>query len=294
MSIRVDKVQLEIEVREHKRDAEIVKLNKELGEAGRKYRSLQNEVDKLADKQQNGAKLTDAEAKKLSDLEKELEKEKTEYKKLDQQKTQYVKENKLETMTIHELSQEYKQYQMILKNLDPKSEYYEKTQKYLQALKKRMAELNMQANNTKTSLERFLDKANAFGFAITNALDIKDRIVAWADQHVQSFAKMDEAMTDVTKYTGQTKAEVEEMNETFKKMTTRTPREELNALAGAAGRLGIQGKKDVEGFVDAADKINVSLGDDLQTAGTVLFCLIQTLGFTSFLRPFGSFSRNAW
>lgn len=30
MSIRVDKIQLEIEVREHKRDAEIVKLNKEL------------------------------------------------------------------------------------------------------------------------------------------------------------------------------------------------------------------------------------------------------------------------
>ncbi len=40
MSIRVDKVQLEIEVREHKRDAEIVKLNKELGDAGRTYRSL--------------------------------------------------------------------------------------------------------------------------------------------------------------------------------------------------------------------------------------------------------------
>lgn len=263
MSIRVDKVQLEIEVREHKRDAEIVKLNKELGEAGRKYRSLQNEVDKLADKQKNGTKLTDAEAKKLSDLEKELEEARTEYQKLDQQKTQYVKENKLETMTIHELSQEYRQYQMILRNLDPKSEYYEKTQKYLQALKERMVELNMQANNTKTSLERFLDKANAFGFAITNALDIKDRIVAWADQYVQSFAKMDDAMTDVMKYTGQTKAEVEEMNETFKQMTTRTPREELNALAGAAGRLGIQGKKDIEGFVDAADKINVALGDDL-------------------------------
>ena len=263
MSIRVDKVQLEIEVREHKRDAEIVKLNKELGEAGRKYRSLQNEVDKLADKQKNGAKLTDAEAKKLSDLEKELEKAKTEYQKLDQQKTQYVKENKLETMTIHELSQEYKQYQMILRNLDPKSEYYEKTQKYLQALKDRMSELNMRTNETKSSLMKFIEGANQVGFAINSALAIKDRIVAWADQYVQSFAKMDDAMTDVMKYTGQTKAEVEEMNETFKKMTTRTPREELNALAGAAGRLGIQGKKDIEGFVDAADKINVALGDDL-------------------------------
>ena len=263
MSIRVDKVQLEIEVREHKRDAEIVKLNKELGEAGRKYRSLQNEVDKLADKQKNGAKLTDAEAKKLSDLEKELEKAKTEYQKLDQQKTQYVKENKLETMTIHELSQEYKQYQMILRNLDPKSEYYEKTQKYLQALKDRMTELNMRTNETKSSLMKFIEGANQVGFAINSALAIKDRIVQWADQYVQSFAKMDDAMTDVMKYTGQTKAEVEEMNETFKKMTTRTPREELNALAGAAGRLGIQGKKDIEGFVDAADKINVALGDDL-------------------------------
>ena len=263
MSIRVDRVQLEIEVREHKRDAEIVKLNKELGEAGRKYRSLQNEVDKLADKQKNGAKLTDAETEKLSDLEKELEKAKTEYQKLDQQKTQYVKENKLETMTIHELSQEYKQYQMILKNLDPRSEYYEKTQKYLQALKSRMAELNLQANNTKSSLQRFAEGFNHIGFAITNALAIKDRIVAWADQYVQAFAKMDDAMTDVMKYTGQTKAEVEDMNETFKQMTTRTPREELNALAGAAGRLGIQGRKDIEGFVDAADKINVALGDDL-------------------------------
>lgn len=263
MSIRVDKVQLEIEVREHKRDAEIVKLNKELGEAGRKYRSLQNEVDKLADKQKNGAKLTDTEAKKLSDLEKELEEARTEYQKLDQQKTQYVKENKLETMTIHELSQEYKQYQMILKNLDPRSEYYEKTQKYLQALKDRMSELNMRTNETKSSLMKFIEGANQVGFAINSALAIKDRIVQWADQYVQSFAKMDDAMTDVMKYTGQTKAEVEEMNETFKQMTTRTPREELNALAGAAGRLGIQGKKDIEGFVDAADKINVALGDDL-------------------------------
>ena len=53
------------------------------------------------------------------------------------------------------------------------------------------------------------------------------------------------------------------MNEEFKKMTTRTPREELNELAGAAGRLGIQGKENIVGFVDAADKINVALGDDL-------------------------------
>lgn len=263
MSIRVDKVQLEIEVREHKRDSEIVKLNQELGDAGRKYRSLQNEVDKLSDKLKSQEKVTEAEANELAGLKSQLEKAKIKYQELDQKKTEYVRKNKLETMTIYELSQEYRSYQQLIRNLDPNSEYYKKTQAYLQALKSRMAELNMQTNNTKSSLEKFLDKANLLGFAITNTLAIKDRIVAWADQYVQSFAKMDDAMTDVMKYTGQTKAEVEEMNETFKQMTTRTPREELNALAGAAGRLGIHGKKDIEGFVDAADKINVALGDDL-------------------------------
>lgn len=80
---------------------------------------------------------------------------------------------------------------------------------------------------------------------------------------VYDFAKMDEAMTDVRKYTGQTKEEVEAMNEEFKRMDTRTPREKLNALAGDAGRLGIASSEMVQQFVDAADKINVALGDDL-------------------------------
>ena len=40
------------------------------------------------------------------------------------------------------------------------------------------------------------------------------------------------------------------MNEDFKRMDTRTSREQLNALAGAAGRLGITNQKMIEEFVD--------------------------------------------
>ena len=53
------------------------------------------------------------------------------------------------------------------------------------------------------------------------------------------------------------------MNEDFKKMDTRTPRQKLNQLAEDAGRLGITSTAAVEEFVDGADKINVALGDDL-------------------------------
>lgn len=80
---------------------------------------------------------------------------------------------------------------------------------------------------------------------------------------VDAFAEMDQEMNNVRKYTGQTIEEVERMNEAFKRMDTRTTREQLNQLAGSAGRLGITSTSAVLEFVDAADKIGVALGDDL-------------------------------
>ncbi len=80
---------------------------------------------------------------------------------------------------------------------------------------------------------------------------------------VSAYSDMEQEMANVRKYTGQSAEEVERMNEDFKKMDTRTAREELNQLAGAAGRLGLTETKMVEEFVDGADKIRVALGDDL-------------------------------
>ena len=80
---------------------------------------------------------------------------------------------------------------------------------------------------------------------------------------VQDYAKMEEAMADTRKYTGLADAAIRELNEDLKKMDTRTSREELNQLAGTAGRLGITSKADILEFVDAANQIKVALGDDL-------------------------------
>ena len=90
-----------------------------------------------------------------------------------------------------------------------------------------------------------------------------DMIYSFGSQKVQAYAQMDEAMSQVTKYTGMARDEVKSLNEEFKQMDTRTAREQLNALAGDAGRLGIQSRDQVLEFVDAADKINVALGEDL-------------------------------
>ena len=80
---------------------------------------------------------------------------------------------------------------------------------------------------------------------------------------VTEYADMAEHTSGVIKYTGLAKEEVDQLNETFKQIDTRTPREKLNDLAADAGRLGIQSKDAVLDFVEAADQINTALGEDL-------------------------------
>lgn len=84
-----------------------------------------------------------------------------------------------------------------------------------------------------------------------------------ASAYVSKFAEMQEHVAGVSKYTGMAAKDVEELNEEFKKMDTRTGRSALNDLAADAGRLGITGKKEVLDFVQAADQINIALGEDL-------------------------------
>ena len=99
--------------------------------------------------------------------------------------------------------------------------------------------------------------------AITQVLATYSGIRDVVKGSVEDFAKMDQEMNNVRKYTGQTMEEVLAMNEAFKGMDTRTPREQLNQLAGSAGRLGIASEDALKDFVYAADQINLALGDDL-------------------------------
>lgn len=112
-------------------------------------------------------------------------------------------------------------------------------------------------------LNGIADFFNKWYYTLQTGIGALGGVTTTIRQCVNDYANMEEAMADVRKYTGQTAEQVHEMNEDFKRMDTRTSREQLNALAGAAGRLGITNKQMIEEFVDGADKINVALGDDL-------------------------------
>lgn len=129
--------------------------------------------------------------------------------------------------------------------------------------RQRMKEVEVQARDTRFSLSKMADGVNRYAAMGAGVVGALTGVALTARKCVDEYAEMEEAEAQVIKYTGMTRDEVKGLNEEFKEMDTRTAREKLNALAGDAGRLGITGKKDVLEFVDAADKINVALGEDL-------------------------------
>lgn len=261
MSISVDTVNLRFNVKPDYDQQQLQQLQSDLKDGQRELEKTRRAMDKLA---KNGLKaMTKEQRAEYDKLSSSLSKQAAEVHRNEMRMKEWTRSANLSKLSISQLGQRAKDLTAVLNNLNPKSEEFGEYKRELDAVKNRMKELKSAASETQSSLTSFAQNISYTATGLASILAIKDRVVSWADQYVQSFAEMDDAMTDVMKYTGQTKNEVADMNEEFKKMTTRTPREELNELAGAAGRLGIQGKENIVGFVDAADKINVALGDDL-------------------------------
>lgn len=115
---------------------------------------------------------------------------------------------------------------------------------------------------SKTNRE-ILIVAGAASSALQGAHSAYQKVISSVKEYIEAFSTLDEAMTNVSKYTGLSKNEVEALNEALQKIDTRTPIEKLNALAADAGRLGITSQQAIQDFVEAGDIINVSLGEDL-------------------------------
>ena len=152
------------------------------------------------------------------------------------------------------------------------SEEWDAYTEALKSAKKELQEIRKQqeVEEDKSIGDQLADFGNKWMGAITTftgVTEIFDNAKQWVSSFVDTYADMQEHMSGVTKYTGLAAQDVEELNEAFKKIDTRTPREKLNDLAADAGRLGITGKQDILDFVDAANQINLALGDDLGEDG---------------------------
>lgn len=131
----------------------------------------------------------------------------------------------------------------------------------IQAVKAEIAKLNASLATQKTMWERMNTWLNNCQTALLGVIAAVSGLIMAGRKAVNAYAEMDEQLANTRKYTGMAAEQVEVLNEAFKRMDTRTPRAKLNELAQEAGRLGLNTLEAVQGYVEAADIINVALVD---------------------------------
>lgn len=189
-----------------------------------------------------------------------------------------VARSKTGKANINELRQAYKQLEEELNIINTKSKTFANRQKELKNLKKVIDDATGAANKQGGAWHTALKYLTAYVgmFAVFNQVktyfvDLFRLNMKFADQ-----------LTDIRKVALSTTEEVANLSQELAKIDTRTSLEELNRIAYAGAKLGIQtqgGTMALAGFVRAADQVNVALKEDLgEEALTSLAKITEVMG----------------
>lgn len=242
MSLKIDRVQLEIVIQQDQARQKMLELEDSLKKANSELRKIKKSSGENSD-----------EYKKQVEVIKQLK----------QQYDDLYDEIGLTNLSLRDLGKRQKELNQILRNLSPNTDLYKQYSEQLKVVNNRIKELKGTATETQFSLAKLADGFNRYGTMAATAVASLTGLTLTMRKCVDDYAEMEEAQSQVVKYTGLSKEAVNELNEEFKNMDTRTPRTRLNELAGDAGKLGISTKEGVLEFVEAANMINVALGEDL-------------------------------
>lgn len=191
--------------------------------------------------------------------------------------------------SLKELNSAAKQLRSEINKLTPGTQEFISKSKQLRDVNTRINQLKgsfkglvEEEKAASLSLKSLADGFNKYFGIVTAGLAAVTGLSLAFRKAAEDAAKLDDTYADVMKTTGLLHNEVAELDKELLKIDTRTSREQLLLLARDAGKLGIQGKENILGFVRAADQIQVALGEDLgEGAIKQLGKIADVLGYTS-------------
>lgn len=171
--------------------------------------------------------------------------------------------NNISGASVRDLEYSIKALNEQMKDMDRSSDSYKEAERKVRKLRTELEQTRQEAGAQQSAFSKIFKFLNDSWGGILILVQSISGVSTTVRKSVEDYAQMAEERANVRKYTGLADEAVRDLNEDLKKMDTRTGREQLNQLAGSAGRLGLQSKKDILEFVEAADMIGVALGDDL-------------------------------
>lgn len=196
--------------------------------------------------------------------------------------------NNLNGSSMKDLTKAAKELEAQVKRLKPGTEEYVAATHDLKMVRTRINDLkegfkavSAETEKSKITLKSLVGTYNHYWGAITMTISALTNVSMSFRKCAEEAAKLDDVYADVMKTTGLFHDQVEALDKELMKIDTRTSREQLLLLARDAGKLGIQGKENILGFVRAADQIQVALGEDLgEGAIRNLGKIADVLGYT--------------
>ena len=149
-----------------------------------------------------------------------------------------------------------------MERLDRSTEQYARKQKELTVLRAELDKINssaIKANSGLSQIGQTMKRLASYVLVYAGFNKLTQGLQKMYDMNIA----LSDQLSDIEKTTGLSGQSLANLSDQILRINTRTPVEQLNNLAVAAGKLGISAEEDVMGFVRAGNIINVALGEDL-------------------------------
>ena len=225
--------------------------------------------------------LTGQEAQRFDALRKEL----LETRRVSREVAKQVKDvddviRNLSTAPIKAIKDSIKTVEAQMNRLNRSTEQYAQKKEQLKKLRDELDRINGTAGKTTSAFEQIINTVKRLASYVLVYAGFNKLTEGLRTMYNANVALSDQ-LADIQKTTGLMGQDLADLSNDILRIDTRTPVEQLNALAVSAGKLGISAKEDVLGFVKAGNIINVALGEDLgEDAIRSLAKLNDVLGIT--------------
>lgn len=187
---------------------------------------------------------------------------------------------RLNKQSTGQLRKAINQLENELSKLSPETQEFVTKSKQLDKIKNRFNELNGVVKKTTSAFDQIGNTVKRLASYVLVYAGFNELTAGLRKMYNANVALSDQ-LADIQKTTGLMGQDLADLSNSILRIDTRTPVEQLNALAVAAGKLGISAKEDVLEFVKAGNIINVALGEDLgEDAIRSLAKLNDILGIT--------------
>lgn len=186
----------------------------------------------------------------------------------------------LSTEPIKAIEDSIKTVEAQMKRLNRSTKQYAQKKEELKKLRDELDRINGTAGKTTSAFDQIgktMKRLASYVLVYAGFNKLTEGLRTMYDANVT----LSDQLADIQKTTGLMGQDLADLSSDILRIDTRTPVEQLNDLAVAAGKLGISAKEDVLEFVKAGNIINVALGEDLgEDAIRSLAKLNDILGIT--------------